>query len=142
MPLANRKQTPQLCSQAVSQVSILIVARHHPDCRATQGNVGLGWRGAGLLPLRWREKRTFRRWLGLAGSRLAALGRSTARSRRSFTGIASSRRPASVARRRQVRPPIADTPLLTTVGPPSVSDVGSRPRWREKSFVGDHEGLK
>jgi hypothetical protein len=35
MPLANRKQTPQLCSQAVSQVSILIVARHHPDCRAT-----------------------------------------------------------------------------------------------------------
>ena len=36
MPLANRKQTPQLCSQAVSQVSILIVARHHPDCRATQ----------------------------------------------------------------------------------------------------------
>jgi hypothetical protein len=36
MPLANRKQTPQLCSQAVSQVSILIVARHHPDCRATR----------------------------------------------------------------------------------------------------------
>ena len=34
MPLANRNQRLQLCRQAVSQVSILIVARHHPDCRA------------------------------------------------------------------------------------------------------------
>jgi hypothetical protein len=35
MPLVSRDQRRQLCRQAVSQVSILIVARHHPDCRAT-----------------------------------------------------------------------------------------------------------
>ena len=34
MPLANRNQRLQLCRQAVSQVSILIVARHQIVARA------------------------------------------------------------------------------------------------------------
>jgi hypothetical protein len=46
-------------------------------------NDRVGWRAAGLLPLRMREKRTFRRWLGLAESGTAALDRTTAISGRS-----------------------------------------------------------